>query len=193
MSDKKAIGGLVKLVAKLGLDYLKPRILTILKPETLTHKLAETVFKPLYASIDALSDNIEDNSAQLGEIWVNYLHDDVRPILVGALDPVIEDIENEYDQAIVVYLRDAGNSLFGIFTDDVKSNREQVKVFFKELALSDSTRTVFIGKLIDLADGAVKDKSLLELFKTVLNAVFDLIQDKEIDASTARVLSGESK
>jgi len=191
MSDKKAIGGLVKLVAKLGLDYLKPRILTILKPGTLTHDLAATVFNPLYASIDALSDNIEDNSAQLGEIWIKYLHNDVRPILVGALDPVIEDIENEYDQAIVVYLRNAGNELFGIFTDDVKSNREQVKAYFTELAKSDATRTVLIGKIINLADGAVKDKSLLELFKTVLNAVFDLIQGNDIDASTARVLEGK--
>ena len=191
MSDKKAIGGLVKLVAKLGLDYLKPRILTILKPGTLTHDLAATVFNPLYASIDALSDNIEDNSAQLGGIWVKYLHNDVRPILVGALDPIIEDIENEYDQAIVAYLRNAGNDLFGIFTDDVKTNREQVKAFFADLAKSDATRTVLIGKIIDLADGAVKDKSLLELFKTVLNAVFDLIQGNEIDPATARVLEGK--
>ena len=193
MGNKKEIGGLVKLVAKLGLDYLRPRILDNLKPGSLAFKLAESVFVPLYASIDALSDNIEDNSGQLGHIWLAYLHNDVRPVLVDAAQPLVYDIDNEADRALAAYALDGLDNLFAIFTDDVAGNSEQLKAFFAELWKSDATRAALVGKIIDLADGAVKDKGLLELFKTVLNAVFDLIQGKQLSSATIATLSGDTE
>ena len=40
MADKKAIGGLVKLIANLGVDYIEPRLEKALKDGSLTEKLA---------------------------------------------------------------------------------------------------------------------------------------------------------
>jgi hypothetical protein len=193
MADKKTIGGLVKLIANLGLDYLQPRVLAALKDGSLTWKLASSVFEPLRTSIAALSDDIEDNSAQLSGIWVKYLHNDVRPILMEAAEPVIDDIENETDQALAVYLLGIVNDCVGIVTDDIAGNREQFKVYFAELQKSEKTRTVVINKLLNLADAVVKDKGLLAMFSTILNAVFDLIQGKELEPETSRLLAGEEK
>jgi len=193
MADKKVIGGLVKLVANLGVDYIEPRLEKALKDGSLTEKLALSPFAAIRESINALSDDDANNQAQVSAIWTTYLHSDLRPILMGALEPVIADIENESDRALVMYLAGVANSVVGIFTDDVDQNREQIKAYFADLQKSETTREVFVGKLIDLADGVVKDKALLDLFKTVLNAVFDIIQGKELDANTARALAGEEK
>lgn len=191
MADKKTIGGLVKLVANLGLDYLQPRVLAALKEGSLTWKLAASVFAPLRTSISALSDDIEDNSAQLSNIWVKYLHNDVRPILMEAAQPVIADIGNETDKAMADYLLTVVNDSVGIVTDDIAGNKAQFAEYFTGLRTSDVTRGVVINKLLDLADGVVKDKGLLTMFSTILNAIFDLIQGKELDSSTARLLAGE--
>lgn len=191
MADKKAIGGLVKLIANLGVDYIEPRLEKALKDGSLTEKLALSPFESIRDSINALSDDNENNTEQVGKIWIDYLHDKVRVILMDALVPVIGEIDNETDRALVQYLADIANDIVGILTDDEANNKVQIAAYFDALAKADRTRDVFVGKLIDLADGVVKDKALLDLFKTVLNAVFDIIQGKEIDASTARVLSGE--
>lgn len=193
MADKKTIGGLVKLIANLGLDYLQPRVLAALKEGSLTWKLASSVFAPLRTSIAALSDDIEDNSAQLSGIWVKYLHNDVRPILMEAAAPVIDDIENETDQALAAYLLGIVNDCVGIVTDDIAGNKDQFKAYFAELQKSEKTREVVINKLLNLADAVVKDKGLLAMFSTILNAVFDLIQEKELEPETARMLAGEEK
>lgn len=193
MADKKTIGGLVKLVANLGLDYLQPRVLAALKEGSLTWKLAASVFAPLRTSISALSDDIEDNSAQLSGIWVKYLHNDVRPILMEAAQPVIADIGNETDKALADYLLTVVNDSVGIVTDDIAGNKAQFAEYFTALRTSDVTRSVVINKLLDLADGVVKDKGLLSMFSTILNAIFDLIQGKELNSSTARLLAGEDK
>ena len=193
MADKKAIGGLVKLVANLGLDYLEPRVLGQMKEGSLMWKLASSVFTPLRASIAALSDDEADNSAQLTGIWVSYLHNDLRPILMEAAEPIVDDIENEKDQALAAYILGILNDCVGIVTDDVAENRTQFKAYFDQLRNSDTTRKVVLEKLIDLADSVVKDKGLLNMFSTILNAIFDLIQGKAIDASTARLLAGESE
>ena len=191
MADKKAIGGLVKLIANLGVDYIEPRLEKALKDGSLTEKLALSPFESIRDSINALSDDNENNTEQVGKIWIDYLHGKVRVILMDALAPVIGEIDNETDRELVQYLADIANDIVGILTDDEANNKVQIKSYFDALAKADRTRDVFVGKLIDLADGVVKDKALLDLFKTVLNAVFDLIQGKEIDASTARVLAGE--
>jgi hypothetical protein len=193
MADKKTIGGLVKLIANLGLDYLQPRVLAALKEGSLTWKLAASVFEPLRASIAALSDDIEDNSAQLSGIWVKYLHNDVRPILMEAAAPVIDDIGNETDKALAAYLLNIVNDCVGIVTDDIAGNKDQFKAYFAELQKSEKTREVVINKLLNLADAVVKDKGLLAMFSTILNAVFDLIQGKELEPETARLLAGEEK
>ena len=193
MADKKAIGGLVKLVANLGLDYLEPRVLGQMKEGSLMWKLAASVFTPLRASIAALSDDESDNSAQLSGIWVSYLHNDLRPILMEAAEPIVDDIENEKDQALAAYILGILNDCVGIVTDDVAENRAQFKAYFDQLRNSDTTRKVVLEKLIDLADSVEKDKGLLNMFSTILNAIFDLIQGKEIESSTARLLAGESK
>lgn len=193
MADKKTIGGLVKLIANLGLDYLQPRVLAALKEGSLTWKLAASVFAPLRTSIAALSDDIEDNSAQLSGIWVKYLHNDVRPILMEAAAPVIDDIGNETDQALAAYLLNIVNDCVGIVTDDIAGNKDQFKAYFADLQKSEKTREVVINKLLNLADAVVKDKGLLAMFSTILNAVFDLIQGKELEPETARLLAGEEK
>lgn len=191
MADKKAIGGLVKLIANLGVDYIEPRLEKALKDGSLTEKLALSPFESIRESIEALSDNDENNTAQVGKIWIEYLHSKVRTILMEAIAPVIGEIENETDQELVQYLADIANDIVGILTDDEVNNKVQLKAYFDALAKSDRTRDVFVGKLIDLADGVVKDKALLDLFKTVLNAVFDIIQGKELDTNTARALGHE--
>ena len=193
MADKKAIGGLVKLIANLGVDYIEPRLERALKDGSLTEKLALSPFESIRDSINALSDDNENNTEQVGKIWIDYLHGKVRVILMDALAPIIGEIDNETDRELVQYLADIANDIVGILTDDEANNKVQIKSYFDALSKADRTRDVFVGKLIDLADGVVKDKNLLDLFKTVLNAVFDIIQGKVIDASTARLLAGEVK
>ncbi len=193
MADKKVIGGLVKLIASLGVDYIEPRLEKALKDGSLTEKLALSPFESIRESINALSDDDANNTEQVGKIWIEYLHGKVRTILMDALAPVIGEIDNETDRALVQYLADIANDIVGILSDDEANNKAQIKAYFDTLAKADKTRDVFVGKLIDLADGVVKDKALLDLFKTVLNAVFDIIQGKEIDTSTARVLAGEAE
>ncbi len=191
MADKKAIGGLVKLIANLGVDYIEPRLERALKDGSLTEKLALSPFAAIRDSINALSDDDPNNQEQVSAIWVKYLHNDVRPILMGALEPVVNGIENKTDRALVAYLANIGNDIVGIFTDDVDGNKEQIKAYFEALQSSEETRVVLVGKLIDLAAGVVKDKELLKLFTTVLNAVFDIVQGKNLDSETSRLLSGE--
>lgn len=192
MADKKAIGGLVKLIANLGVDYIEPRLEKALKDGSLTEKLALSPFESIRDSINALSDDNENNTEQVGKIWIDYLHGKVRVILMEALAPVIGEIDNATDRDLVQYLADIANDIVGILSDDEANNKAQIKSYFDTLAKADRTRDVFVGKLIDLATGVVKDKALLDLFKTVLNAVFDIVQGKEIDPSTARVLAGET-
>ena len=192
MADKKAIGGLVKLIANLGVDYIEPRLEKALKDGSLTEKLALSPFEAIRDSINALSDDNENNTEQVGKIWIDYLHGKVRVILMEALAPVIGEIDNVTDRDLVQYLADIANDIVGILSDDEANNKAQIAAYFEGLKKADRTRIVFVGKLIALADGVVKDKNLLDLFTTVLNAVFDIIQDKEIDANTARVLAGKT-
>jgi hypothetical protein len=192
MADKKVIGGLVKLIASLGVDYIEPRLEKALVDGSLTEKLALSPFQSIRDSINALSDDDADNTKQVGAIWIDYLRNKVRVILMEALAPVIGEIDNVTDRALVQYLADIANDIVGILTDDVANNKQQIADYFTALQKADRTREVLIGKLIALADGVVKDKALLSMFETILNAVFDLIQGKEIEASTARLLAGEN-
>lgn len=192
MADKKVIGGLVKLIASLGVDYIEPRLEKALKDGSLTEKLALSPFEAIRESINALSDDDANNEAQVAAIWTKYLHATLRPILMAALEPIVDDIENETDQALVMYLANIGNDIVGIFTDDVQANREQAKAYFESLKTSDETRLVLLNKLADLAGNVVKDKELLKLFITVLNAVFDIVQGKNLDSETSRLLAGET-
>ena len=193
MADKKVIGGLVKLVANLGVDYIEPRLEKALKDGSLTEKLALSPFAAIRESISALSDDDANNEAQVSAIWTAYLHSTLRPILMDALAPIVDGIDNEADKNLVAYMATIANDVVGIFTDDVQANKEQAKAYFEGLRSSDQTREVLVGKLIDLADGVVKDKELLKLFVTVLNAVFDIVQGKNLDSETSRLLAGEVK
>ena len=176
MADKKAIGGLVKLIANLGVDYIEPRLEKALKDGSLTEKLALSPFEAIRDSINALSDDNAENTEQVGAIWIDYLHGKVRVILMEALAPVIGEIDNVTDRDLVQYLADIANDIVGILSDDEANNKAQIAAYFEELKKADRTRDVFVGKLIDLADSVVKDKAFLVLFKTGLNAVFDIVQ-----------------
>jgi hypothetical protein len=188
MADKKAIGGLVKLIANLGLDYIEPRIERALADGSLIEKLALSPFEAVRASIGALSDDDANNSEQLRIIWLNYLNVEVRSILREALEPVIGEIDNVADKDLLSYLADVAFEIVGILTDNVEENKAQLTAFFADLQKQERTRTVIVNKLVDLADGVVKDKALLDLFKTVLNAVFDIIQGKELEPDTLKAL-----
>ena len=188
MADKKAIGGLVKLIASLGVDYIEPRLERALVDGSLTEKLALSPFDAIRESINALSDDDGENTKQVGAIWINYLRNKVRVILMDALSPIIGEIDNVTDRALVQYLADIANDIVGILTDDEKNNKVQIKEYLDGLKLADRTREVFVAKLIALADGVVKDKALLKAFNTILAAIFDIVQGKQLSADTLEAL-----
>jgi hypothetical protein len=188
MADKKAIGGLVKLIASLGVDYIEPRLERALVDGSLTEKLALSPFDAIRESINALSDDNAENTKQVGAIWIDYLRNKVRVILMDALAPIIGEIDNVTDRALVQYLADIANEIVGILTDDEQNNKQQIAAYLEGLKLADRTRDVFVAKLIALADGVVKDKALLKAFNTILAAIFDVVQGKQLSSDTLEAL-----
>lgn len=191
MSKVKLLNPISELIAKLGVNYLDDKVFAALEGKKLPQKLADAGFDRIRQTIEVITDDDANNSAQVAAVWMAYLNQDVIPAVGEALAPTLDKIESPETKELVKSLAATVVGAMLILTDEEGNNNEQLKTYFDGYVKSDEFRTVIMGQVRALAQKYSKDQSLISLILAVFGAFFDLIQGNDLDPEQSRLLAGE--
>lgn len=191
MSKVKLLNPISELIAKLGINYIDDKVFVALEKKLLPQRLADRGFDRVRETIEVITDDDANNSAQVAAVWMAYLNQDVIPAVGEALTPTLDKIESPETKELVKNLAATVVGAMLILTDEEGNNNEQLKAYFDEYVKSDEFRTVILAQVKALAEKFSQDKALISLILSVFGAFFDLIQGQQLSAANAKLLAGE--
>lgn len=138
-----------------------------------------TLFTPIKATIQVLSDENEQNAQQLRNVWLAYINHDLNQYLLQVSQNVIEDLKNPKYNNILNRLVPTTLGMLSDVTDTNPNNKDQIKKRWSDLMLDDTFQDLVMADMLDSwIDKKVTDADAAALIKLQLGQWVDYADDK---------------
>ena len=191
MSKARPIGTIAKLIFKAAYPFGSKKVDGFFTDGTFGDKAAVGALAAVDDTVDVLSDNEADNKKQLNAVWVGYLRDTLLPAVGDEIKPILSKVASEALEALLVSLATKIVNSTYLFLDDIKDNPEQLKNYAAAYFQGEEFRKLVIGYITEVVNEKVADEGLRGFFLVAIEGLFDLLQEKAIEANAARSFSRE--
>lgn len=191
MSKVRPIGTIAKLIFKAAYPFGSKKVDGLFKDGTFGDKAAVGALAAVDDTVDVLSDNEADNKKQLNAVWVGYLRDTLLPAVGDEIKPILSKVASEALEALLVSLATKIVNSTYLFLDDIKDNPEQLKNYAAAYFQGEEFRKLVIGYITEVVNEKVADEGLRGFFLVAIEGLFDLLQEKAIEANAARSFARE--
>lgn len=183
----KLISGIPEFIAKNGIKLIESRLDRLIPDGTPLQKGADIFFDGSSELLNVISDDNPDNKGQVSKVVFGTINGKVVPFLVELSQPAIDDIKDEDNKAVVLYLRGVAVDFVNIYTDDIQQNSQQLSEYMEMIRKSPQTEQVVLYNLLlnRLAKKWQGKEDYLIFIEGVLKELWKLVKGENEEAAIA--------
>lgn len=172
----KVISDLVAAIAKLALNFTEGQV-----KKKVDNDVAEKgillFLPPTRSVIEALNDDNPQNSDQVKEIILEWVHKDLSSYIDELGTNLSEQVENENQKAVLLFGVKVVTELLKIYSDDEKDNKEQVSIFLQSMIDDPVFRELIMSAIITpILKKAKAGDDFIMLIQKAIEYVLDTVE-----------------
>lgn len=165
MSKKKPVSDLAKSIANLGLNFAENQVEKKITDPVVQEGI-KLVFPVTKELLEVLNDDNEANAAQVKEVVLGFVNNEVADFLESILKKRLEGIQDEHQKKVIGFVFDVVIDLLRTYTDDVADNKTQVHDILEDFKqngqMEEVVKAMVMGIIIAKANVSADAKQFAE-------------------------------